>query len=81
MITIDLNSLDGNALMIVSTFANIAKQIGYSKNHIEKVKKEMLENEYPQLVGIFMSHCGNFVELVNSTENIDKAIQEKRGQL
>lgn len=59
-IEIDLTGPEGNAYFLLSTAKNFAEQIGLDSN---EVLNEMKTGDYENLIEVFDSYFGDFVDL------------------
>lgn len=61
---IDLNGPDGNVFALFGYTARFGKQIGYSKEKISEITKEMRESgDYEKILKIFDREFGDYVDL------------------
>ena len=51
---------DGNAIVLIGTAGNLAKQLGLDA---KAIREEMMKGDYENLVNVFDKHFGNFVTL------------------
>lgn len=61
-LVIDLNGPDGNALALISYARVFSRQLGLEYHPIEK---EMTSGDYQNLIKVFESHFGDFVQLIH----------------
>ena len=62
-IEIDLTGPQGNAFALLATAQNLAKQLSYSKEEIEKLQEQMTSSDYEHLISVFDEHFGEFIIL------------------
>ena len=59
-IEIDLTGSEGNAFVLLGYASKLAKQLKLDK---EKIRKEMMDGDYENLVKVFDKYFGDFVIL------------------
>ena len=64
MLTINLNSPEGNAYVLLGKAQNLSKQLGYSKEKTEDIMDRMKASDYDNLVNIFEEEFGHLVEII-----------------
>ena len=62
-IIIDLTGPNGNAFALIAYAKKLAKQLGYSAEDIDELKKEMTSGDYENLLQIFDDHFGSLIIL------------------
>ena len=62
-IEIDLTGPEGNAYVLMSYARRFGKQLGYDKDHIERIIDEMMLSDYEGLLYTFDREFGSFVTL------------------
>ena len=62
-IEIDLTGPDGNAYVLMAYARRFGKQLGYDKDHIERIIDEMMLSDYEGLLYTFDREFGAFVTL------------------
>ncbi len=71
-IVLDLKSSDGNIYVIRSKAIEMAKYLGWTKEELLKLTKEMKESPYPKLVAIVEYNFGNYMDLI-----MEKSFEKK----
>lgn len=61
---IDLNGPQGNAFCLFGMVMQYGKQLGWNKEKIDSVLKEMRESDYTHLVRVFEREFGDYVEII-----------------
>lgn len=62
--TIDLKSSEGNAFYLINQVKVLGNQLGWTKEKIESVRKEMMSGDNKNLITIFDKNFGDYVDLV-----------------
>jgi alanine-alpha-ketoisovalerate/valine-pyruvate aminotransferase len=62
-IEIDLTSPQGNAFFLLGTASKLGRQLGFDRDEIEILLKEMKRGDYENLVNVFDKYFGSFVTL------------------
>lgn len=62
-IVIDLTGPEGNAFVLIGYAKNFGKQLGFSKEKIDALTKDMMSGDYENLISIFDEEFGDFVIL------------------
>lgn len=70
MPTIELSGPDGNAYFLIGSFIKVAKQIGMSKEQIDRVINDMESNDYDHLLKVFHRELGCIITLEKSGKPI-----------
>jgi len=56
-VTLNLVGLDGNAFVLMGTFAQRARKEGWTKVEIDGVINEAKSKDYDHLLCVLMNHC------------------------
>jgi alanine-alpha-ketoisovalerate/valine-pyruvate aminotransferase len=62
-IEIDLTGPQGNAFFLLGTASKLGRQLGFDRDEIEILLKEMKRGDYENLVNVFDKYFGSFVTL------------------
>jgi len=62
-IEIDLTGPEGNAHVLMAYARRFGRQLGYDKDHIERIIDEMMLTDYEGLLHTFDREFGSFVTL------------------
>lgn len=62
-IVIDLTGPDGNAFALLAYASKFGKQLGWDRDEIEIILREMRSSDYENLVNTFDKYFGEFVIL------------------
>ena len=63
-IVIDLTGPEGNVFYLIGTAKRLAKDVlGYDRNHIDTLQRDMMSHDYEHVVQTFDSLFGHFVIL------------------
>lgn len=62
-IEIDLTGPQGNAFFLLGTASKLGRQLGWDKDEIEILLKQMRNGDYENLVNTFDKYFGNIVTL------------------
>jgi 16S rRNA C1402 N4-methylase RsmH len=62
-IEIDLTGPQGNAFYLLGTASKLGRQLGFDRDEIEILLKEMKRGDYENLVNVFDKYFGSFVTL------------------
>jgi alanine-alpha-ketoisovalerate/valine-pyruvate aminotransferase len=62
-IEIDLTGPQGNAFFLLGTASKLGRQLGWDKDEIEILLRQMRNSDYENLVNTFDKYFGNFVTL------------------
>jgi alanine-alpha-ketoisovalerate/valine-pyruvate aminotransferase len=62
-IEIDLTVPQGNAFFLLGTASKLGRQLGWDKDEIEILLRQMRNSDYENLVNTFDKYFGNFVTL------------------
>ena len=62
-ITIDLSGPDGNAFCLMAYARQYGKQLGFSKEKIDKILNEMMMADYEGLINTFDKYFGAVIDL------------------
>ena len=60
---IDLTGPNGNAFALIAYAKKLAKQLGYSAEDVDELKKEMTSGDYENLLQVFDDHFGSLIIL------------------
>ena len=63
-IVIDLTGPDGNGFVLVGKAMNLAKQLSYSTEKKDKLRKSLTAGDYENLVKVFDEHFGEYITLL-----------------
>lgn len=63
-LTIDLHYPDGNAFALIGYVKKFGKQLGFSQERIDGIRKEMMDGDYDNLIKIFDREFGDYVDLI-----------------
>jgi len=63
---IDLSGEEGNAFVLLGYVGNIGKQLGWSREYIEKIEDEMTESDYENLLNVFEKYMNSYFEIENN---------------
>ena len=66
-VVIDISGPDGNAFAIIAIVMNCLKQCGYSKEEMDKIKKDMMSKDYNYLCSV----ASKYVSLVGNDDDGD----------
>ena len=66
-VNFDPTTVDSNAFSLLGHFAKQAKKDGWTKEQIEKLKKEAMHGDYDHLVATITNHC-NIEAMVENYE-------------
>lgn len=61
---LDLSGPCGNAYYLLGFVSSNAKVAGYTKEDVERIQAEMKESDYENLVKVFDSYFGDYVDVV-----------------
>jgi len=56
-VSLDLEGLDGNAMMLLGAFGKQAKREGWEQSEIDAVRKLATSGDYDHLLQTLMAHC------------------------
>jgi len=62
-IEIDLTGPQGNAFFLLGTASKLGRQLGWDKDEIEILLRQMRNSDYENLVNTFDKYFGNIVTL------------------
>ena len=62
-IVIDLTGPDGNAFALLAYASKFGKQLGWDRDEIEIILREMRNSDYENLINTFDKYFGKFVIL------------------
>ena len=62
-IEIDLTGPQGNAFFLLGTASKLGRQLGWDRDEIEILLRQMRSSNYENLVNTFDKHFGDFVTL------------------
>jgi len=62
-IVIDLTGPDGNAFALLAYASKFGKQLGWDRDEIEIILREMRSSDYENLVNTFDKYFGEFIIL------------------
>ena len=62
-ITIDLTGPQGNAFYLLGMASKFGRELGWDRDEIEIVLREMKRGDYENLITIFDNYFGDFVTL------------------
>lgn len=62
-IEIDLTGPQGNAFFLLGTASKLGRQLGWDRDEIEILLRQMKRGDYENLVNTFDKHFGNIVTL------------------
>jgi len=62
-IEIDLTGPQGNAFFLLGTASKLGNQLGWDRDEIEILLRQMRNSDYENLVNTFDKHFGNIVTL------------------
>jgi len=62
-IEIDLTGPQGNAYFLMGTASKLGRQLGWDRDEIEILLREMKRGDYENLVTVFDKYFGSFVTL------------------
>ena len=62
-IEIDLSGPQGNAFFLLGTASKLGRQLGWDKDEIEILLRQMRNSDYENLVNTFDKYFGNIVTL------------------
>ena len=62
-IEIDLTGPQGNAFFLLGTASNLGRQLGWDRDEIEILLREMKNGDYENLLQVFDKNFGSFVTL------------------
>lgn len=62
-IVIDLTGPDGNAFALLAYASKFGKQLGWDRDEIEIILREMRSSDYENLINTFDKYFGKFVIL------------------
>ena len=62
-IEIDLTGPQGNAFFLLGTASKLGRQLGWDRDEIEILLREMKRGDYENLVTVFDKYFGSFVTL------------------
>ena len=62
-IEIDLTGPQGNAFFLLGTASKLGRQLGFDRDEIEILLREMKRGDYENLVNVFDKYFGSFVTL------------------
>ena len=62
--TIDISGPQGNAFFILGAAVDYGRQLGFDKDRIEGIRKEMMAGDYENLLEVFDRNFGEYVDLV-----------------
>ncbi|MBO06139.1 uncharacterized protein METZ01_LOCUS421848 [marine metagenome] len=71
MFKIDLKGPDGNAYALMAYAKSFGKQIGMSKEIVDKIIDKMTSSDYNNLLLVFEDYFGNVCELINKPKEIE----------
>lgn len=63
-IQINLNGVDGNAYALIGYARAYGKQLGFSREKIESISKDMMSADYNHLLSVFRKNYGHVIDLV-----------------
>ena len=75
-IKLNLNGSDGNAMVLISTGAQLLKKLGEDESVIKKYKKDMMSNNYNYIVKTFDEMFSEFIDLEMSEELYNSIFME-----
>lgn len=75
-IKLNLNGPDGNAMVLISTGAQLLKKLGEDQSVIKKYKKDMMSNNYNYIVKTFDEMFSEFIDLEMSEELYNSIFME-----
>jgi len=62
-IEIDLTGPQGNAFFLLGTASKLGRQLGWDKDEIEILLRQMRSGDYENLINVFDRNFGDFVTL------------------
>lgn len=68
---IDIRGPQGNAFSLMGNAQRWAKQLGFSKEHTDKIMEEMSKGDYENVLDVIEREFGNVVTLVGRDEADD----------
>ena len=61
---VDLRGPEGNAYAVMGLVKSVLKQIGYDKDHIDEVIRNMMSSDYDHLIEVADEHIGHIYTFV-----------------
>ena len=61
---IDLRGPQGNAFAMIGIARDLGKKLGWTKEKIEGLTRDMMSSDYDHLIEIFDDHFGEMVDLL-----------------
>lgn len=62
-IEIDLRGPDGNAFSLLAIAANVAKQLDWSRERIDRLRRDMMSGDYENLVAVMDKRLGDYITM------------------
>ncbi|MCK9445983.1 hypothetical protein M0Q50_03725 [bacterium] len=75
-IELDLSGEHGNAYVVIALATNLANQLDYTKDEIDKMKSLMMSRDYDFLINVFEDNFGDYVDIYGYKSSEDKEDDE-----